>query len=96
MTDPFALKFYSAIQNNIGPTFGDRLNFVTCEHYLSLWCAIEASVFWNVKIRNQDVAPRDMFRKSNINQIKTIPVNHAQCGVTSTFWVSVSNGYGAN
>ena len=30
----FAPKFYSLIQNNIGPNFGDGLNFITCEHYL--------------------------------------------------------------
>ena len=33
--DPFALKFYCPIQNNIRPNFGDRLNFDTCEHPLN-------------------------------------------------------------
>ena len=30
MTDPFVNKFYSPLQNNMGPNFGDGLNFVTC------------------------------------------------------------------
>ena len=34
--DPFALKFYSPIQNNIGPNFGDGLDFVTCEQTLTV------------------------------------------------------------
>ena len=29
---PFALKFFSLIQNNIGTNFSGRLNFVTREH----------------------------------------------------------------
>ena len=33
--DPFAPKFYSSIQNNIGQNFGEGLNFTTCEHSLS-------------------------------------------------------------
>ena len=33
--DPFAPKFYSIIQSNIGPNFGDGLYFVTCEHSFS-------------------------------------------------------------
>ena len=33
--DPFALKFYFAIQNNIGANFGDGLNSVTCEFSLT-------------------------------------------------------------
>ena len=32
--DPFALKFYCTIQNNIGQNFGDGLNFVTCKQGL--------------------------------------------------------------
>ena len=31
MTDPFALKFYSLVKNNIGPNIGNGLNFVTCD-----------------------------------------------------------------
>ena len=34
VADPFALKFFSLIQNNISPNFGDELNFVTWEHSL--------------------------------------------------------------
>ena len=30
--DAFAPKFYSPIQNNIGPNFVDGLNFDTCVH----------------------------------------------------------------
>ena len=33
MSYQFAQKFDSPIQNNIGPNFGDDLNFVTCEQY---------------------------------------------------------------
>ena len=32
VVDQFAPKFYSPIQNNIGPNFGDGLNSVTCDH----------------------------------------------------------------
>ena len=35
MTDPFAPKFYSLIQNNIDPNFSEGLNFFTCEQSLS-------------------------------------------------------------
>ena len=28
--------FYSLMQNNISPNFSDELNFVTCEHSLTL------------------------------------------------------------
>ena len=31
-SDLFAPKFYSLIQNNIDPNFGDGLNFVKCEN----------------------------------------------------------------
>ena len=34
VTDIFVPKFYSLIQNNIGPNLSDRLNFVTCEYSL--------------------------------------------------------------
>ena len=34
MTNPFALKFYSLIQNNIGGNIDDGLNSVTCEQPL--------------------------------------------------------------
>ena len=38
MADPFAPKFLSLIQiqNNIGLNFSDGLNFVTCEHSLTV------------------------------------------------------------
>ena len=36
MADPFAPKFHSLIQNNIGLNFSDGLNFVTCEHSLTV------------------------------------------------------------
>ena len=31
VTDPFAPKFFSLVQNNISHNIGDGLNFVTCE-----------------------------------------------------------------
>ena len=34
LMDPFALKYFSLIQNNFGGTFG--LNFVTCEQGITL------------------------------------------------------------
>ena len=36
MTDLFAPKFYSSIQNNIGPNFGQGLNFVTRDHSFNI------------------------------------------------------------
>ena len=36
MIDPFGLKFFSLIQNNIGLNIGDWLNFVTCEQTLTM------------------------------------------------------------
>ena len=34
--DPFAPKFYSSMQNNIGTNTCDGLNFVTCEQTFKL------------------------------------------------------------
>ena len=34
VADPFVLKFYFLIQNNISPNFSYGLNFVTCELFL--------------------------------------------------------------
>ena len=41
--DPFALKFYSQIQDNIEPNFGDDLNFATYEHGFNLEIALKIS-----------------------------------------------------
>ena len=35
VTDPFASKFCSPVQNNIGSNFIVGLNFVTCEHFFT-------------------------------------------------------------
>ena len=43
--DPLSPKFYSLLQNNIGQNFGDKLNLVTCEHFINAWtCEMLGSV----------------------------------------------------
>ena len=35
MSGPYAPKFYSLFENNIDLNFGDGLNFIICEHFVT-------------------------------------------------------------
>ena len=53
MTDPFALKLYSRIQNNIGPNISDGLNFITREQSMFYWLTISIECKYIITARNE-------------------------------------------
>ena len=64
---PFALKFFSPIQNNIGQNFGDGLNFVTCEQDLRKCKGIRMQILLTLMARNATIFPNVIVEHS-INQ----------------------------
>ena len=56
VADPFVPKFYSPIQNNVRPNFGEVLNFVTCEHSFGMNSAVNfPSTRQNFRVRFHSV-----------------------------------------
>ena len=68
--DSFAPKFYSPIQNNIGPNFADGLNFVWCEHSLTVESG-KMSVFREIEGHSHVDLIRDSSSPVNISRPKT-------------------------